>query len=405
MKFYYAGQISMANRGCEALIRSNTQLIRERFPDAQLFCPSEDAGRDRRQWPQAARFGVEFVPLPKFPLALKAWGKVIGKLPWARGLGVMPVELDTDTKRLMRSSDGILMTGGDVISLEYGLNALYFWAGLMDAAHRLGKPTHLLAASVGPFTPDPILERQMVGHLNRYTTISVRESASHEYLHSLGVDAMLVTDPAFVMTPQPFEVGEFMQSSADYLGLNVSPLVRKFRGDEASKVSFDNGLVAFIRRVVTETGLHVLFVPHVDPLDQGTTNSDRAYMMGLRDRLGDLGPQVTITPDLLNAAQIKYVLSKCRYFIGARTHATIGAMSQGVPTCSIAYSVKAVGINKDLFGTTKYVLPTPEVNQDTLMKSLDLLIEEEESIKSLLATRIPIWRQRAGDGLRVLEGL
>jgi polysaccharide pyruvyl transferase WcaK-like protein len=55
-------------------------------------------------------------------------------------------------------------------------------------------------------------------------------------------------------------------------------------------------------------------------------------------------------PGNIGARQVKWVISKCRYFIGARTHATVAAFSTGVPTISIAYSKKARGINRDIFG-------------------------------------------------------
>lgn len=66
MKFYYLGQVSMANRGCEALIRSNTKIIREKYPEAQFLCPSHDAALDRKQWPNAEEHGISFVPVPDF---------------------------------------------------------------------------------------------------------------------------------------------------------------------------------------------------------------------------------------------------------------------------------------------------------------------------------------------------
>ena len=47
------------------------------------------------------------------------------------------------------------------------------------------------------------------------------------------------------------------------------------------------------------------------------------------------------------------IISKCRFFVVARTHATIAAYSTGVPTIVISYSVKSRGIARDLFGDEK----------------------------------------------------
>ena len=91
-----------------------------------------------------------------------------------------------------------------------------------------------------------------------------------------------------------------------------------------------------------------------------------------------------------------------RFFIGARTHATIAAFSMGVPTISIAYSVKAKGINRDLFGDADVVLETPDVSAATLWSSLKSLEENEVQLKSLLAERIPLWKQKAYEPLNKL---
>ena len=406
MKFYYAGQTAFGNRGCEALIRSHSKIIREIDPTATFLCPSFDAAADARQWPNAAASGVEFVSTAPYPTSLKLWNRVTKSLPWTRSfLAPLPFTPDASTISMLKSVDVVLMSGGDIVSLDYDLFSLHYWAGLVDAAARLGKPVHLLAASVGPFSKDPITERQMVAHLKRYTSITVRETASLAYLQSLGVEgSRLVADPAFVLDPEPWDVSDVINEGRDHVGFNVSPLVRAVRADEQSRERFDSEIKAFIKAVVERGDEDVVLIPHVDPLGGSPgNNSDRAYMGGLLEGLEpQVRTRVRITPDLLNAAQIKYLLGKCRYFIGARTHATIGAISQRVPTVSIAYSVKALGINKDLFGSTKYVLPTPDVSAATLGEALELLRAEEVETQALLAEKLPTWRDRARSGIGVI---
>lgn len=402
MKFYYLGQTSFGNRGCEALIRSNTKIIREAYPGSTFLCPSFHPELDARQWPDAAEHGVQFVQAPQYPIVLKVWNRILRAAPQAHGwLAPPPFSPDAQTRALFAGVDAVLMTGGDIVSLDYELFSLHFWTGLVDAATRMGKPVHLLAASVGPFAKDPVTERRMVAHLKRYTTISVRETATQSYLDGLGVsNVQLVADPAFVLDPQPWDLSGVIAGGRDHVGLNVSPLVRATRKDEASRTAFDEEVKAFMRDIAARGEHDLVLVPHVDPLDGPGANSDRAYIQGLLDGLEPaVRARVRITPDLLNAAQIKYLLGKCRYFIGARTHATVGAISQNVPTTSIAYSVKALGINRDLFGSTKYVLPTPEVTASSLKAALAVLKADEGEIKSLLNQRLPEWRERARQGV------
>src|SRR3546814_13436250 len=110
------------------------------------------------------------------------------------------------------------------------------------------------------------------------------------------------------------------------------------------------------------------------------------------DELGDLGRAVTIMPSTFNASQIKGVIANLRFFIGARTHATIAAMSSTVPTISISYSIKARGINRDLFCDLPVVLETPSLNLQPLTEKLELLQSEAKRIKEILEKTLPEMR-------------
>ncbi len=75
-----------------------------------------------------------------------------------------------------------------------------------------------------------------------------------------------------------------------------------------------------------------------------------------------------------NAKELKGYISRCRAFVGARTHSTIAAYSTGVPTLAIGYSVKARGIAKDLFGTEETMFCRYQISnqKNSLVKALDL---------------------------------
>lgn len=397
MKLFFAGQHNFGNRGCEALVRSTSAMIHSRFSESTIYCPSHLIELDKRQWSNSNSSGIQFVDAPPFSNKLRWWARACKVSPSIESLYRPKFSIDPNSKILIDQSDALIMTGGDVISLDYGVASLYFWANFVDRTIDLGKPAILWAASVGPFTAKPAVEREMVKHLKRYAAITVRESATYEYLQRLGVQGVTqVADPAFTMSPEVFDVADLtFGNNSNILGLNVSPLVRGYRKDEASRDKLDRDVVDFIKDIVTKTDMSVLLVPHVDPLDGSSINSDSFYMQGLLAQLSQYSGRVKLAPRNLNAAQLKYLISHCRFFIGARTHATIGAFSTGVPTISIAYSVKAKGINKDLFGGTRFVLDTPLVTRDTLHDSLNLLIQEEVATRALLQERIPVFRENA----------
>ena len=90
-------------------------------------------------------------------------------------------------------------------------------------------------------------------------------------------------------------------------------------------------------------------------------------------------------------------------FAGARTHATIAALSSGVPTLSFAYSIKAKGINLDIFGHNRYSLDPSDLQPETVSKKITSIMNDEVGIREELGDRIPVIQRmalQAGDGLK-----
>jgi len=407
---YFAGQDNFGNRGCEALIRSSIKTIRQYMPEAVFLVPAKSAKQDAVQWPEAKNHGVTFISAEPIPGTIRWWGRA--RRLWRRLEGMPPKFKVSDlTLNSIAHSDALVMTGGDIISLDYGLESLYYWARICEVAMDIGKPTILWAASVGPFSKIPSAEARMKSFLNRFSLITVRETASLKYLQDLGIkNVELVIDSAFSLDFEqaPVNTVSLIQSGIQTLGFNVSPLIRNFREADDAKDILDNEVADFLIDVLKDLGFKILLIPHVDPLDGSADNSDSAYMRKILEKVRQAGfgaDQIDTLPRTLNAAQLKDVIRQCTYFMGARTHATVAALSQGVPTTSIAYSVKAKGINQDLFGHTRYVLDTPSVNSATLMQHLHLLINEAPEIRHYLNEHIPEWKQKSAKSALLLKAL
>ena len=94
-----------------------------------------------------------------------------------------------------------------------------------------------------------------------------------------------------------------------------------------------------------------------------------------------------------NAMSLKYIISQCCMFIGARTHSTIAAYSTCVPTLVLGYSIKAKGIAKDLFGNYEnYVLPTQELSTvNDLINAFKWMDSNKDQIRSHLNSNIDMY--------------
>ena len=104
--------------------------------------------------------------------------------------------------------------------------------------------------------------------------------------------------------------------------------------------------------------------------------------------------------------QLKDIISRCRIFVGARTHATIAAYSTCVPTLVVGYSVKARGIARDLFGTEEnYVIPVQSLQEtDDLLNAYSWIAERESEIRDHLQNIMPDYIARAKSAGEVLLG-
>lgn len=397
--FYLSGQNNFGNRGCEALVRSTVELLKAEFGDIEVLVPSYRPDLDAKQWPDAQKAGCRFVRAMPYPTELKLWGRARKLLPFIKHLYLPNYALPKDIESDLASCDALLVIGGDNITFDYGVESLLWHIRFAQHAQRMGKKMMVWGASIGPFNTEPVIERFVADFLRSADCVTVRETISQKYLACLGVEnnVSLVADSAFVMTPQPFDTAPFWPTAEEQgvLGFNISPLIQKFRPAGEPREVLQREVAAFLKKTLENNPISILLLPHVDPLDGVAENSDSHYLREILAITGSYQGRITLAPDNLNAAQLKYVLSKCAYFIGARTHATIGAMSCLVPTVSIAYSIKAKGLNRDLFGNEDLVLDTPEVSTSTLDSYYQALINNRDQIVTLLSRRIPEWRVKA----------
>lgn len=109
--------------------------------------------------------------------------------------------------------------------------------------------------------------------------------------------------------------------------------------------------------------------------------------------------------ETLNAKQLKYIISKSRFVITARTHASIAAYSLKVPTLVIGYSIKSVGIAKDLFGDSRnYVISLDEIQDKTdIYRKFEWFIANEAEIREKMAQVIPSYINKAWDTVNIFQ--
>lgn len=221
-----------------------------------------------------------------------------------------------------------------------------------------------------------MIDKRMKGVLRTHDRIFARESLTARALRGHGITQVVQRpDPAFSLAPEPIPVPEGFCGKV--AAVNLSPLMlrrsKSLLGDFAAAARFLLGKADTL-----------LLLPHVTmPADD-----DRE---ALEELVQCLSPEerrrICRTPEDANAAQRKYLISRCELIVCCRTHASIAAYSTGVPALVVGYSVKARGIGLDL-EMDRWVLP---VGQSGRLRQLTSeLWEERSKVRESLRKRVII---------------
>lgn len=286
-----------------------------------------------------------------------------------------------------------LSTGGDMYCYEISRREA---VTANSAFNRAGAKTVLWGCSLEPeLLEDPVIVEDM----RRYALITSRESITTQALAAAGIteNVKQFPDPAFALMPEETKLPYgFVEGNT--IGINISPMI--LRHEEKSGITIEN-YRKLISCILDDTDCHIALIPHV----MWKSNDDRVTLNELYN--GYQGDERVVLFDDMSCRKIKYVISKCRAFIGARTHATIAAYSSCVPTLVVGYSVKARGIARDLFGTEEhYVLPVQSLaDSEELINAFSWMMKHEDEIRGRLQKIMPDYCKKAagaGDEIRRL---
>lgn len=257
--------------------------------------------------------------------------------------------------------------------------------------HNGGK-TALVGCSIEP----ELLQREDVRKdMENYSAIFARESITYEALKEAGIQTklFLVPDSAFTLSKKELSLPIGFQAG-NTVGINISPMI--IDSEKEAGITLKN-YKKLVQYIMDNTDMSVALIPHV----VWDRNDDRKAIAKLYEGFENEDRVVVIGDH--SCEELKGFIGRCRFFIGARTHATIAAYSTQVPTLVVGYSVKANGIAKDLFGTyEKYVLPVQELKEEgQLIQAFQWLCRKEEDILTQYRERMPAYIKQAED-IRVL---
>ena len=382
------------NHGCEALARTVIELLQRAEPGAEITLYSYSVPEDRRLLRDVE--GLAICGLDHLP-GRYSLHNVGYHLRRRLGFAASKLPITAEFRELVDEADLVVAIGGDNYCYNQGRG---YWE-LDRFIKGRGKPYILLGCSIEPDD----LPRGLGEHLALFDCITVRESISMDAMVAYGLqNCRLIPDSAFLLEPRaallppdgPLPAG-FEPEGA--VGINVSPLVIRSEGAPGVTLRAFSHLV---RHILETTDLQVALIPHV----VWRESDDRQALAALAEAVGDTTDRLFVLEDRPSRV-LKGVIGRLRFFVGARTHATIAAYSSGVPTLTLGYSVKARGIARDLFGQERgFVVPVQSLSrEEQLTEAFSALFGREAELRQRLSDILPEYiasARRAEDCLRAI---
>jgi polysaccharide pyruvyl transferase WcaK-like protein len=316
------------NQGDRAILAGVIELVRQRWPDAEIWSLSQYVERDER-W-----FGIRF--LEQSPYSLNP-------LHWLRLL------------RAVRSADIVLWGGGEILKDYTNRLGLRYW-NLKLRMMRLANP-HIIGAwqGIGP-TAAASSRRLIASTVNQTESFIVRDDESRQRLIDWGVTVPVVSsfDPAVLGSPAPFD--DDVRAALSLANVPVATLDGSIGFGVRRWFHYDHGglipyrfrrrrevgprLVAYRRSLADladrlaerSTGLIIFF-----PMHSQEEEGDAAFAREVIGLMRYAHRARVLDPDALSATQYASIMSRMSLFVASRLHSAIIATTAGVPAFALYY--------------------------------------------------------------------
>ena len=367
------------NRGTEALVRGTIQLFQETFGNINVTLSSSTPNEDSLlKLPYVSAY---------IPRVTKHHGilcRIIQKIS-----RLVSKKKRYDFSKLVeyaKRQDIILVVGADNYDVAYNaFEGLHTQNVLLKKECR-GK-LFLYDCSLNK---DSVTE-QFIDEAKMFDAFSVREHQTLENLKGKynGDNLYYFPDPAFIMPPQSVELPKYWKANT-MVGINLSTLIVGFSYGSGLHDKVIGAYKYMMDKILEETQFDIVLIPHV------MKRKDLAILEEIKELYKSNGRVHLISNEDYKSPELKYIISSCRFFVGARTHATIAAYSSCVPTLVLGYSTKSIGIAQDLFGTEEgYVISIKDVKQkEDLWNGLENIIRNEKEIKAQLQEKMPHYQEQ-----------
>lgn len=323
----------------------------------------------------------------------------------------------SDQKRAFTQAKAILdISGGDSFTDLYGEKRFKSIGYPKKLAMVYNIPLILLPQTYGPFENDQYIQ-EAKRYLKYASFAFARDMYSFDYLKELLGDSFdphkhrQAVDVAFLLptssedTLKRKNILPKLNPEKEILGLNISGLIYQNpkKAKDNYKISIDyNGLVKkIVETLLKESDADIWLVPHVlAPTGHYESDSDACHHV--KSCLSEsLQLRVHVITGEYDQCDIKGVIRYCSWFCGTRMHATIAALSNGIPTAGLAYSGKFHGVFASV-DQEDSVIDARGTNQDDIYKAVMHSWKSRKDTKTALGRSVPLVKETATQQMQVI---
>jgi polysaccharide pyruvyl transferase WcaK-like protein len=399
------------NLGVSALAWSSIKLILYRWPEAEVCVfgagrqpgvysfANEGRVTDIRLWP------VRYTPrvwVQNHIFWIWFYIRLIRFLPFLRKNFE---RCQTTLAALLRADMFCDITAGDSFSDIYGMQRLIRGYLLKRVCQLTGKPFIMLPQTYGPFksSMSRILSRKILNQAEMIYSRDQEGLAVVEGLIGKSDKTELCPDVAFVLdairpdTAQTKKIEHLKANGKQLIGLNISGLLYNGGYTQNNMFGLACDYPLLVKNIVSyfaqQENHCVLLVPHVVPEDFAVENDYDACKKVFQSLLPDEQQRVIVLDCDYDQNQIKYLIGLCDFFMGARMHATIAALSQCIPAVGMAYSRKFAGVF-DTAGVADCVIDMRQLDEEQILKRNEGLYRAKEDTRRQLTKMIPAVKKK-----------
>jgi colanic acid/amylovoran biosynthesis protein len=400
--------VETTNMGVGSLAVGMIKSVVHQYPDAEILLL--DYGRESKTYEvkmQDQKLHVRLLNI-RFSKKLYLWNNIAMLILLALLSRLIPAKKwrsrwlskNAVLKELTEADFVTSIAGGDSFSDIYGIGRFLYVSLPQLLVIWMGKPLIQLPQTLGPFHSGMV--KYLAGYIMRKS--SAVYSRDHESLNEIReqfkdgrIDEKLrfCYDVGFIIDPiRPAEVSIEGYTGndgtlGDLVGINVSGLLYEGGYDHGNmfglKMDYRQLIHEIIEYMIMQKKTRVLLVPHVF----GVQESDSAVCEELHRLLKErYGADILVVHGEYDQNEMRYIIGLCSFFIGSRMHACISALSQCIPTVSIAYSRKFAGVMNTL-GTEGLVADPRMMETEAIVHVIDDVYRRRADIRLQLTNVIP----------------